>query len=95
MVSDEEDSDKEEMNEERERDALADELFDGDGDESEVPRERVSNEFESLDVDEEDDEDGKLCYCVEWFIFYSDRCINAKTFLLVYNKCNKSSTWLI
>jgi hypothetical protein len=68
MVSDEEDSDKEEMNEERERDALADELFDGDGDESEAPRERVSNEFESLDVDEEDDEDGKLCYSVECFL---------------------------
>lgn len=59
MVSDEEDSDKDEMNEERERDALADELFDGEADDSEAPRERVANEFDSLDVDEEEDEDGK------------------------------------
>lgn len=59
MVSDEEDSDKDEMNEERERDALADELFDGEADDSEAPRERVTNEFDSLDVDEEEDEDGK------------------------------------
>lgn len=57
MVSDEEDSDKDEMNEERERDALADELFDGEADDSEAPRERVANEFDSLDVDEEEDED--------------------------------------
>lgn len=59
MVSDEEDSDKDEMNEERERDALADELFDGEADDSEAPRERIANEFDSLDVDEEEDEDGK------------------------------------
>lgn len=63
MVSDEEDSDKDEMNEERERDALADELFDGEADDSETPRERISNEFDNLDVDEEEDEDGKVDRC--------------------------------
>lgn len=59
MVLDEEDSDKDEMNEERERDVFADELFDGEVDDFEVFRERVVNEFDSFDVDEEEDEDGK------------------------------------
>lgn len=58
MVLDEEDSDKDEMNEERERDVFADELFDGEVDDFEVFRERVVNEFDSFDVDEEEDEDG-------------------------------------
>lgn len=59
MVLDEEDSDKDEMNEERERDVFADELFDGEVDDFEVLRERIVNEFDSFDVDEEEDEDGK------------------------------------
>lgn len=74
MVSDEEDSDKDEMNEERERDALADELFDGEADDSEAPRERVANEFDSLDVDEEEDEDGKNNKCLNSVL------INSKLF---------------
>lgn len=73
MVSDEEDSDKDEMNEERERDALADELFDGEADDSEAPRERISNEFDSLDVDEEEDEDGKTQNCLNIPLIYINK----------------------
>lgn len=85
MVSDEEDSDKDEMNEERERDALADELFDGEADDSEAPRERVANEFDSLDVDEEEDEDGKN----------KNRSNFVWSFSLIYlNKDNKTQNFL-
>ena len=60
MISDDEDSDREDGGE-RNKETLAEDLFEGGDEEEEgeeIPRQRDTRQFEELDVDEEE-EDGR------------------------------------